>query len=110
LQKSKSIGIIVIIINNNDGENLYLFINSLILNRWSPMAMTGEELADEELMSLFEAARWATSGYNSQPWRFVYAKKTNVLVGGNDNLVCSNNNNKLDDMQAEYPIKSSVSF
>jgi hypothetical protein len=76
LQKSKSIGISVIIINNNDGENLYLFINSLILNRWSPMAMTGEELADEELMSLFEAARWAPSGYNSQPWRFVYAKKT----------------------------------
>jgi hypothetical protein len=49
LQKSKSIGISVII-NNNDGESLYLFINSLILNRWSPMAMTGEELADEELM------------------------------------------------------------
>jgi hypothetical protein len=38
-------------------------INSLILNRWSPMAMTGEELAEEELISLFEAARWAPSGY-----------------------------------------------
>jgi hypothetical protein len=66
LQKSKSIGISVII-NNNDGENLYLFINSLILNRWSPRVMTCEELADEELMSLFEATRWAPSDYNSQP-------------------------------------------
>ena len=36
--------------------------------------MTGEELTDEELMSLFEAARWAPSSYNNQPWRFIYAK------------------------------------
>ena len=33
-------------------------INPLILNRWSPRAMTGEEIVDSELMSLFEAARW----------------------------------------------------
>jgi hypothetical protein len=76
LQKSKSIGISVII-NNNDGENLYLSINSLILNRWSPMAMTGEELADEELMSLFEAARWAISGYK-WPALEVRLRKENI--------------------------------
>lgn len=37
--------------------------------------MTGEELKDEELMSLFEAARWAPSSGNGQPWRFIYAKR-----------------------------------
>ena len=50
-------------------------INPLILNRWSPRAMTGEELDNEEIMSLFEAARWAPSSYNNQPWRFIYAKR-----------------------------------
>lgn len=37
--------------------------------------MTGEEIEDKELMSLFEAARWAPSSYNNQPWRFIYAKR-----------------------------------
>jgi nitroreductase len=50
-------------------------INPIILNRWSPRAMTGEELTDDELMPLFEAARWAPSSYNNQPWRFIYAKR-----------------------------------
>ena len=50
-------------------------INPLILNRWSPESMTGEELDDETVMSLFEAARWAPSSYNNQPWRFIYAKR-----------------------------------
>ncbi len=50
-------------------------INSLILNRWSPRSFTGQELGDKELYSLFEAARWAPSSYNNQPWRFIYAKR-----------------------------------
>ncbi len=50
-------------------------IHPLILNRWSPRAMTGEELSPSELLSLFEAARWAPSSYNNQPWRFLYARK-----------------------------------
>ena len=50
-------------------------INTLILNRWSPRAMTGEDLDNEEIMSLFEAARWAPSSYNNQPWRFIYARR-----------------------------------
>ena len=50
-------------------------INPLILDRWSPRSMTGEELDDETIMSLFEAARWAPSSYNNQPWRFIYAKR-----------------------------------
>lgn len=50
-------------------------IHPLIINRWSPRAMTGEKLSEEELFSLFEAARWAPSSYNGQPWRFLYAKR-----------------------------------
>lgn len=47
----------------------------LILNRWSPRALSGESITDEQLASLFEAARWAPSSYNNQPWRFIYAKR-----------------------------------
>ena len=50
-------------------------INPLILNRWSPRAMSGEALNDQELLPLFEAARWAPSSYNNQPWRFIIAKR-----------------------------------
>lgn len=50
-------------------------INPLILERWSPRAMSGETIDDAELMALFEAARWAPSSYNNQPWRFIYAKR-----------------------------------
>ncbi len=51
-------------------------INSIFTNRWSPRSMTGEEISDDELMSLFEAARWAPSSFNNQPWRFIYSKRT----------------------------------
>ena len=48
-------------------------IEPLILNRWSPRAMSGEPITKVDLMPLIEAARWAPSSYNSQPWRFIYA-------------------------------------
>lgn len=48
-------------------------IEPLILNRWSPRAMSGEPLPAGTLERLFEAARWAPSANNRQPWRFVYA-------------------------------------
>src|SRR5919107_1315714 len=50
-------------------------ITPLLLNRWSPRSMTGEEMDDDTIMALFEAARWAPSSYNNQPWRFIYAKR-----------------------------------
>ncbi len=50
-------------------------IHDLILNRWSPRAMSGESLTTDELMPLFEAARWAPSAYNNQSWRFIYATR-----------------------------------
>lgn len=50
-------------------------IEPIILNRWSPRAMSGEALEHAEFMRLIEAARWAPSSYNSQPWRFIYAHR-----------------------------------
>lgn len=50
-------------------------ISDFIVNRWSARAMNGEEITDQELFSLFEAARWAPSSYNNQPWRFIYGKR-----------------------------------
>ena len=50
-------------------------IDKVFLERWSPRAFTGEEISEKDLMTLFEAARWAPSSYNSQPWRFVYARR-----------------------------------
>jgi nitroreductase len=49
----------------------------LLVNRWSPRSMTGESLPNDELMALFEAARWAPSSYNAQPWRFIIARREN---------------------------------
>lgn len=50
-------------------------IEPLILERWSPRAMSGEAVSHDEFMRLVEAARWAPSSYNSQPWRFIYAHR-----------------------------------
>jgi nitroreductase len=50
-------------------------IESVFLRRWSPRAMSGETLTGDELMTLFEAARWAPSTYNEQEWRFLYARR-----------------------------------
>jgi nitroreductase len=50
-------------------------VNSLLMHRWSPRSMTGEKLDGDSIMSLFEAARWAPSAFNSQPWRFIYAER-----------------------------------
>jgi nitroreductase len=50
-------------------------IDPLFLDRWSPRAMSGEEIAKEELLVLFEAVRWAPSSYNNQPWRILYARR-----------------------------------
>jgi nitroreductase len=48
-------------------------IDPIFLARWSPRAFSGEPVAEADLRTMFEAARWAPSSYNSQPWRFFYA-------------------------------------
>lgn len=50
-------------------------IDPLVLDRWSPRAFDGSDVPDADLMAMFEAARWAPSAFNSQPWHFVYAKR-----------------------------------
>lgn len=50
-------------------------VNEIFPNRWSPRAMSGESISDNELFTLFEAARWTPSSFNNQPWRFIYAKR-----------------------------------
>jgi nitroreductase len=49
--------------------------DALFLDRWSPRAMSGEVLAEEEILRLLEAAAWAPSSFNNQPWRFLYARR-----------------------------------
>lgn len=50
-------------------------IESILVDRWSPRAMSGEGIPEEELRRLFEAARWAPSAFNAQPWRALYARR-----------------------------------
>jgi nitroreductase len=46
------------------------------LDRWSPRAMSGEDIPRDVLMTMFEAARWAPSSSNIQPWRMLYALRS----------------------------------
>ena len=45
-------------------------IDAQFTDRWSPRAYTGEVIAEADIMSMLEAARWAPSSNNAQPWRF----------------------------------------
>ena len=77
--------------NSTKIRNVEYNINPLFVNRWSPRAMSGEEISYDDLIGLFEAARWAPSSYNNQPWRFIYAMRNtdnwqrlfSLLVDGN---------------------------
>jgi nitroreductase len=62
-------------IKGSDKRQADYLIDAIFLNRWSPRAMSGEEIPAEDLMMLFEAARWAPSSYNNQPWRILYARR-----------------------------------
>jgi nitroreductase len=63
-------------------------VKDLIRQRWSPRAYADKEIPAAELKKLFEAARWAPSSFNEQPWRFLvgrqgdetYQKIFNTLV------------------------------
>jgi nitroreductase len=50
-------------------------VDPLFLDRWSPRAFDGTPMPEADLHILFEAARWAPSAFNSQPWRFLYARR-----------------------------------
>ena len=78
-------------INGSEKRNADHPIDRLFLDRWSPRAMTGAVIPREDLLILFEAARWAPSSYNNQPWRMLYAHRDtehwqplfDLLVEGN---------------------------
>lgn len=53
-------------------------IHELIARRWSPYAFADRDVSDDDLRSIFEAARWAASSYNEQPWSYIVATKRNT--------------------------------
>ncbi len=67
-------------------------IHDLLRKRWSPRAFSSRPVEPDKLRSLWEAARWAPSSYNEQPWSFIvatkedeaeYAQLLSCLVEGN---------------------------
>jgi len=49
-------------------------IIELLKNRWSPRAFSHQAISQDDINSIFEAARWAASANNEQPWQYRYAK------------------------------------
>ena len=50
-------------------------VHELFANRWSPYAFADRPVEVSDLLSLFEAARWAPSSYNEQPWSYIVATR-----------------------------------
>jgi nitroreductase len=50
-------------------------IHEILTHRWSPRTFDARPVEPEKLRALFEAARWAASSYNAQPWYFIVASK-----------------------------------
>ena len=67
-------------------------IHPLLQNRWSPRAFSKDAVEEDKLQSLLEAARWASSCFNEQPWHFIvasnqhekeHARMQTCIVAGN---------------------------
>lgn len=56
----------------------------VLADRWSPRAYADRPVEPEKLASIFEAARWSSSSFNEQPWRFIVAVKDASADGGAD--------------------------
>lgn len=54
-------------------------VSPLFLNRWSTRAFSSRKVSDQDLYTILEAAHWAPSSYNDQPWRFIVAKTEEQL-------------------------------
>jgi nitroreductase len=71
--------------NENPARTADHPIDPIFLERWSPRAFTAEAMPHAELLTVLEAARWAPSSFNAQPWRFLYAHREsthwNTFVG-----------------------------
>jgi nitroreductase len=66
-------------------------IDPLFLERWSPRAFDGSQMSEADALRLIEAARWAPSSYNMQPWRFVYARRDTPAWDGLFSLLIPRN-------------------
>lgn len=51
-------------------------IQPVLARRWSPYALSDRAVPEEDLRALLEAARWAPSSYNEQPWRYMLARRS----------------------------------
>jgi len=60
-------------IDRTNPRNPTADIDSMFIDRWSPRAFEPIPLTQTQIDSLFEAARWAPSCFNEQPWLFLYA-------------------------------------
>jgi len=52
-------------------------VHELITKRWSPYAFSNRLIPADDLRSIFEAARWAASSFNEQPWRYIVTTRDN---------------------------------
>lgn len=57
-------------------------IEPLFLDRWSPRAFSAEPMGERDLMPILEAARWAPSASNVQPWRFAWGLRGDAAFAG----------------------------
>ena len=64
--------------NDKLADTQYTIEDSLH-KRWSPLAFSDRPVEKEKLLSVLEAARWAASSYNEQPWSFIIATKENPV-------------------------------
>ena len=69
-------------------------IHNLISERKSIRAFSDKEISDEALITLMEAARWAPSSMNEQPWRFIVVRKENTEAF-QKMIQCLNDSNKI---------------
>ncbi len=60
-----------------ESNTVYEGIQESIISRFSPLAFSDRPVEPQKITALFEAARWAPSSFNEQPWRFIYALQEN---------------------------------
>lgn len=70
-------------------------VHELIRTRWSPRAFADKDVSAETLRSLLEAARWAPSCFNDQPWAFVVARRSDDAAGFERLAACLTGKNQL---------------
>ena len=65
-------------------------LDNMFIERWSPRAFLPDPIEQDDINTLFDAARWSPSCFNEQPWRFVYAQQPNDLENFRTALMESN--------------------